>query len=66
MIFYVSRYSYSKVLGWSVTRAVKEFTKRRKWKVFIHSPRKERGMVWSGTPALRGGGFELLLDYSWI
>ena len=23
-------------------------------------------MVWRDTPALRGGGFELLLDYNWI
>ena len=35
-------------------------------KVFIHSPRKERGKVWWDTPARRGGGFELLLDYNWI
>ena len=35
-------------------------------KVFTHSSRKERVMVWRDTPALRGGGFELLLDYNWI
>ena len=35
-------------------------------KVFIHSPRRERGMVWRDISALRGGGFELLLDYHWI
>ena len=23
-------------------------------------------MVWRDTPALRGGSFELLLDYNWI
>ena len=23
-------------------------------------------MVWRDTPALRGGNFELLLDYTWI
>ena len=33
-------------------------------KVFIHSSRKERGMVWRDEPALRGGSFELLLDYN--
>ena len=35
-------------------------------KVFIHSPRKERDLVWRDTPALRGRSFDLLLDYHWI
>ena len=35
-------------------------------KVFIHSPRKERGMVWRDTSAMRGWSFELLLGYNWI
>ena len=38
--------------------AVKELTKRVEGKDFIHSPRKERVMVWRDTPALRSGGFE--------
>ena len=39
------------MLGQSVMWAVKEFTKRRKCKVFIHSPRKVRDM----TPRQDGG-----------
>ena len=35
-------------------------------KVFIHWIRKERSVVWRDTPALRGGGFELLLDNNWM
>ena len=34
--------------------------------VFIHTPRKERGMVWRDTPALRGGDLEFLVDYNEI
>ena len=32
----------------------------------IHSPRKERGVVWRDTPTLMGGVFELLLIYDQI
>ena len=47
--------------------AVKEFTEESvENKVFIHSPRKERGMVGRDTPALRGRDFEFLLDYNWV
>ena len=35
-------------------------------KVFIHFPRKGRGMVGRDTPAVRSGGFGFLLDYYWI
>ena len=34
-------------------------------KVFIPSPRKERGMG-RDISAVRGGAFELLLDYNWV
>ena len=48
---------------------MKEFTKRRKYRE--HSfhftfPREGKGWVPRYAPALRGGGFELLLDYNWI
>ena len=43
----------TRMLGWSVKWDVKEFTKRSVGnKVFIRSPRKDRGMVWrDDTPA---------------
>ena len=47
----------------------KEFTKRRKCREqSFHSLSKKRrkGMVWGDTRALRGGGFELLLDHNRI
>ena len=53
-------------LGWSVTWAVKEFTKRRKCREYSLFTFQERVMQWRDPAVLRGGGFELLLDYNWI
>ena len=54
------------VLGWSVTWAVKEFTKRRKCREYSLFAFQERVRQWRDPAVLRGGGFELLLDYNWI
>ena len=36
--------------------------KKRQRAKFLHFPRWDRGLVWRDTPAVRAGGFELLLD----
>ena len=56
------------MLRWLVTQVVKEFTKRRKCREssFYSHSNKGEGLVWRETPALRSGGFKLLLDCNWI
>ena len=61
---FIVQYHPAFMLGWSVTRAVKEFTKRRKCEEqsFIFTfPREGEGWVRRNAPTLMRRGFELLL-----